>query len=87
MADGYEIHLDGERAERLAKAAEEAGVPVEDYALRLLDAGLGDASDDGWAEADAAFDEYERTGEYVDAEAALAEFQAELERRLAARNP
>ena len=81
MADGTDIHLDAERAERLKAAAQVAGLSPEDYALKALDR----AMDDDWAEAIAALEEFDRTGHSVAAEDALHGFQDRLKQRLNAR--
>jgi len=82
MADGgLKIELDESLSERVKAAAEAAGRPAGEYAAELISKGL----DDGWADTYASLAEYDRTGEYVDADVALADFRAELERRLAAR--
>jgi len=81
MADGADIHLDPERAERLRLAAEAAGVTPEAFALNAIDSAI----DDDWAEAIESIDEYERTGVSYPAEEVLAEFRANVEARLAAR--
>ena len=81
MADGADIHLDPERAERLRISAEAAGLSPEAYALRAID----QAMDGDWAEAIAALDDYDRTGVSVSAEEALARFRTRVEDRLAQR--
>jgi len=82
MADGgLNLSIDNDLAKRLRAAADAAGESVQDYAINALKA----ATDDGWAETHASLAEYDRTGEYIDADVALANFRAELERRLAAR--
>lgn len=40
MADGFDIHIDQEQAERLKAAAERMGMSVSEYAAALIDAGL-----------------------------------------------
>ncbi|PLR28746.1 hypothetical protein SGCZBJ_00925 [Caulobacter zeae] len=81
MADGADIHLDPERAERLRVAAQAAGVTPEVFAINAID----QAIDDDWAEALQSLEEYERTGVSYPAEEVLAEFRANIEARLAAR--
>jgi len=81
MADGYDIHLDQERAEKLEKVAREAGVPTAEYALMILDQAL----DNDWAYTLAGFAEYDRTGEYVSAEQAMVELRAGVDADLRAR--
>jgi hypothetical protein len=61
MGDGYDLHLDAERASRLQTAADEAGLTLGDYAIQVLDRAL---------EADSAEDvrrlaEYQRTGQSI----------------------
>ena len=82
MADGgLKIELDEDLAQRVKDAAEAVGQSADQFANELIAKSL----DDGWAEARASLAEYDRTGEYVDADVALADFRKELERRLAAR--
>ena len=40
MADGFDIHIEQEQAERLKAAAERYGMSVSEYAAALIDAGL-----------------------------------------------
>jgi hypothetical protein len=40
MADGFEIHLDPERAAKLKAAADMVDMSPEDYAAQLIDRGL-----------------------------------------------
>jgi hypothetical protein len=40
MADGFDIHLDHEQAERLKAAADMVGMSPADFAVLLIDAGL-----------------------------------------------
>jgi hypothetical protein len=82
MADGgLTIELNEGLAQRVKDAAEALGQSADQFANELIAKSL----DDGWAEARASLAEYDRTGEYVDADVALADFRKELERRLAAR--
>jgi UDP:flavonoid glycosyltransferase YjiC (YdhE family) len=81
MADGADIHIDAERAERLKAAAHVAGLSTEAYALKALDR----AMDDDWAEALASLEEFDRTGESVAAEDALETFRKNVEQRIAKR--
>jgi predicted transcriptional regulator len=82
MADaGMTIELNEELAQRVKDAAEALGKSADKFANELI----AKSMDDGWAEARASLAEYDRTGEYVDADVALADFRKELERRLAAR--
>lgn len=81
MADGADIHLDPERAERLRVAAEAAGVTPEAYALNAIDSAI----DDDWAEDIAALEEYDRTGISYSVEEVMAELRANVEARQAQR--
>ncbi|HEY1750258.1 MAG TPA: hypothetical protein VGG29_03290 [Caulobacteraceae bacterium] len=76
--DGVTIALDAALSARLHEAAEAAGQSPQELASALIAQGL----DDRWAEAKASLAEYDRTGEYVDAETALADFRARLTERL-----
>ena len=79
MADtGLIIELDEELGQRLRAAAEAVGRSVNDYVVSLLSGGLDD-----WAEDHARLAEYDRTGEYVEAETVMAEFRESLAERLA----
>lgn len=40
MADGFDIHLDQDQAERLKAAADRFGMSPSDYVVALIDAGL-----------------------------------------------
>ena len=72
MADGeLKIELGTDLSERLKAAAETVGKPVHDYAAELIAEGL----DDDWAEDDARFAEFERTGVSIPAEEALMRFR------------
>jgi predicted transcriptional regulator len=82
MADGFTIELDPDLAARLKARAEELGVTPAGYAIDAVEHYLHGAD---WGEDLAALEEYDREGGGVDAEAALAEFRAELERKLAER--
>lgn len=64
MADGFDIHIDGDRAEQLKAAAEAAGKSPADFALGLLDAALSSEV----AEDDRRWAEYQQTGEGIGAE-------------------
>jgi len=83
MADGeLTLKLDDETARRLQAAADAAGRPVGDYAAGLIAEALPDLS---WRESLRRLDEYDRTGESITVEEALAHFDSELAERLAAR--
>ncbi|MGR4866761.1 antitoxin [Caulobacter sp. LARHSG274] len=78
MADGFDIHLDSERAARLKAAADLLGMSPEDYAALLIDQGLAERAP-GWIDPDPAIDEaiadeVERTGDAI----SWPEFQARL---------
>jgi hypothetical protein len=78
MADGgLKFELDEALSARVRAAADAVGRPVEDFATNLIAYGL----DDDWAESYARFAEYERTGESVDVEVALAAFHERLAER------
>jgi len=71
------VELDSTLSERVAAAAEAAGKPVLDYAVSLIT----DSLHDGWAEDDARFAEYERTGVSASAEEALIRMRESLRAR------
>jgi hypothetical protein len=80
MADGFDLHVDHDRAERLKAAADRLGLPVADYAMAVLDQALTDAPL-RWVDPDPAIDEaiadeVERTGESI----SWPEFRARLRR-------
>lgn len=82
MADGgLNLELDAELSERLKAAAYFAGRPVGDYAISLIQSAL----DDDWAEDDARFAEYERTGVSFSAEDALLRMRESLVERFRAK--
>ncbi|MBS0297887.1 MAG: hypothetical protein JSR45_16385 [Proteobacteria bacterium] len=74
MADGFHIELDSETTDLLKAAAEAAGVAPEAYAQTLLTTALSE----DWAEDLARLAEYDRTGEYVTVEEAMANFDRAL---------
>jgi len=79
VADGsIKLELGPVLSGRLVTAAEEAGQGVDDYAAQLIARGL----DDHWAIAEARLAEYDRTGEYVPADEAMAAFRAAIADRL-----
>lgn len=63
MADGFDIHLNEEQAQRLKVVAEAAGVDPAAYVVGLID----EATQAGWAEDERRFAEYQQTGESVGA--------------------
>lgn len=81
MADGeLTLKLDDETKRRLGEAAAAAGMSVEDYAVGLLSDELGA---DPLTISRARLAEYDRTGEYITVEEAMAHFEHELEAALA----
>jgi hypothetical protein len=82
MADGgFKLELEPVLGERLKAAADAAGSSVEDYAAGLISRGL----DDDWAEDYARYAEYQRTGEYIDAEVAMRGFREAVAARFRAK--
>ena len=73
MADdsGLVLELDATLAAKLRAAADAAGRPIGVFAVELISSGL----DEEWAESYARAAEYERTGEYLDAEKELEAFR------------
>ncbi len=88
MAEGgLQIELGVALSERLKEAAGKAGQPAHAYVEAILADSLdAEAPDDDWAEQEARWAEYERSGETIPAEVGLAGFQESLARRFAARN-
>ena len=79
MADGFDIHLNEDQARRLRAAAAASGVDPATYVQQALDRAMDDGEEARrWAE-------YQRTGESVPAEEALANFRRVLNEKLAAR--
>lgn len=64
MADGFDIHLNEDQAQRLKSAARASGVDPTVYALQVLE----QAMEDDRAEDIRRIAEYERTGESIGAE-------------------
>ena len=82
MDDGsLTLTIGADLADRLKASAESVGRSVGDYARDLIRDGL----EDDWAEEEARWAEYERTGEPISADVALSEFRSAVEKRLAAR--
>lgn len=78
MADGFDIHLNEDQARRL-RAAAASGVDPATYVQQALDRAMDDGEEARrWAE-------YQRTGETIPAEEALANFRRVLNEKLAAR--
>ena len=79
MADGFDIHLNEDQARRLRAAAAASGVDPATYVQQALDRAMDDGEEARrWAE-------YQRTGETIPAEEALANFRRVLNEKLAAR--
>jgi len=76
MAEGFDIRIEGDQAERLRSAADAAGVDVADYTLGLINQSM--SSD--FAEDDRRWAEYLRTGETVSVDEAFAAFDAAVGR-------
>jgi len=79
--DGMTLNIDEALARRLRDAAQSAGESVEVYARQALEAFSG-ADEGDWDEALRRLEEFDRTGESVDAEEAFAAVRASLEKRL-----
>lgn len=79
--DALTLHIEADLADRLKMTADFVGRPVDDYARDLIRDGL----DEGWAEEQARWAEFERTGESIPAEPALLEFRNSVKARFAAR--
>jgi hypothetical protein len=75
MADGFDIRIEGEQAERLRSAARAAGVDVVAYTQDLLAQSMP-----GFEEDDRRWGEYLQTGETVSVGEAFAAFDAEIAR-------
>jgi predicted transcriptional regulator len=85
MADGeLTLKLDDETARRLREAADAAGRPIADYAADLLARNF-EQFDAEWDEAYEALAEFDRTGESVPLDEALARARAVLDGQLARR--
>lgn len=79
MADGgLKLELDEALSARLKAAADAVGRPVDAYAAELISGGL----DDDWTESYARYAEYQRTGEYLDADVALEAFRKAVAARV-----
>jgi len=82
MADGELIlKLDDDTLRRLQAAADAVGVSIDGYAADVLAGALADR----WSVSLRRLEEYDRTGEYVPLEEALAEFRGAVEERLTKR--
>jgi hypothetical protein len=83
MADGeLTLKLDEETRRRLADLADLAGVSVETYVLEII---ADDLEHDGLAASRIWLAEYDRTGEYIRVEEAMAHFDRAVEARLSER--
>lgn len=80
MADGFDIHLTEDQAQRLKAVADASGLAPTDYALKVLEQAIAD----DWAEEARRLAEFDRSGEAVPAEEALSVFRSDLADRLAA---
>ncbi|MBA4001461.1 hypothetical protein [Brevundimonas sp.] len=79
MADGFDIQLNEDQARRLKAAAEASGVDPETYFMQALERAMDDGEEARrWAE-------YQRTGETIPVEEALATFSRVLSEKLAPR--
>ena len=79
MADGgLKLELDEALTARLKAAADAAGRPIDAYAAELIADGL----DDGWSESYARYADYQRTGEYLDAEHEMKVFKQAVAERV-----
>jgi predicted signal transduction protein with EAL and GGDEF domain len=58
MADGFDIHVNADLAERLQAVADGSGLSAEQLALEVL----GQVAGDDWAEDFRRLEEYDRTG-------------------------
>ncbi|NBU26924.1 MAG: hypothetical protein EBS42_01530 [Caulobacteraceae bacterium] len=88
MADGFDIHLDEDRARRLAEAATMAGQTPEAFALSVIDEALGLSvtADLDWAEDMARLTEYDRTGVSIPLDDAMDHVEARIRERAASRS-
>ena len=82
MADGgLKLELNEALSRELIRAADQAGVPVGDLATGFIARGLTDR----WSISLARLAEYDRTGEFVEAETAIREFEEALRAALKAK--
>ena len=81
MADGeLRLKLDDETQRRLGENAGALGLSIEAYVLEMI---AEDVEADPLAVSIARLEEYDRTGEYISVEEALAHFDRELQAALA----
>ncbi|NBB16619.1 hypothetical protein GVN21_14745 [Caulobacter sp. SLTY] len=85
MADGFDIHVDRDRAGKLADVAEAAGLTPEAYVLSLVDQAIA-GNDDGWAEDMARLAEYDLTGVASPAKEVFDRIEAKIRARMAVGN-
>ena len=76
MADGFDIHIDKARAQRLEAVAAANGMSLTDFALGILDSAV--SADTG--EDDRRWSEYERTGQAVSLVDAIRSFDEAIVR-------
>ena len=76
--DGFTVELDADLGAQLQEAARVAGVSANAYASQLISRAL----DHDWGETRDSLSHYDRTGEFVDADEALAAAKARLLQRL-----
>lgn len=82
MADGGLIlTLSDELAARLRVAAQTAGIDVETFAREHLEAAVAEGPRHDTTEALRRLAEYDRTGEYIELEDWIRDFEAEVEAR------
>ncbi len=84
MADGFDIHVDKDRAERLAGAARSVGLTPEAYVLSLVDDAISIPSGDAQlVESLRRLDEYDRTGEACTVDEVFDRIEARIQARMA----
>ena len=84
MADGFDIHVDKDRAEKLAGAARSVGLTPEAYVLSLVDEAISVPSEDEqMAESLRRLDEYDRTGEAYTVDEVFDRIEARIQARMA----
>lgn len=90
MADGdsklkVELTLSEAAARHLKARADELGLSVDATVSDVVEQHLSSGSEQDWAEAYAALEEADRTGDWCSVDDALATFDAAAEKRSAAR--
>lgn len=78
--DGYRIELNPHLGAQLDEAASAAGLSVDRFAAELISQALGDPD---WRDTRESLAHYDRTGEFVDLDEALAVAKKRLMERLA----